>query len=207
MNQISLTVESELLTHRLEQLVLGHPTRSNRDSVSITAFDSALGSLMAGANDDAVLFLEFTDSDSLEERLRRLQSATDAQLVARRSPIFDHLRGELDSYFSGDLRIFSTPVKLLGTPFQMSVWSALLEIEYGTTVSYLDLAERLGCPDAVRAVAGANGRNRLAILVPCHRVIGRNGKLTGYAGGLDRKRKLLDLEAEAVGRPVQSSLF
>ena len=101
---------------------------------------------------------------------------------------------QLEDYFAGNRRDFDIPVDPAGTPFQKRVWEALCEIPYGQTWSYLQLATRIGNPKACRAVGLANGRNPIAVVVPCHRVIGANGSLTGYGGGMDRKRILLDLE-------------
>jgi methylated-DNA-[protein]-cysteine S-methyltransferase len=112
---------------------------------------------------------------------------------------------QLDEYFAGRRRRFDLALDLVGTQFQLAVWHALLDIPYGMTVSYGEVARALGRPDRVRAVGAANGRNPIAIVVPCHRVIGADGSLTGYGGGLHRKRALLDLEAAGGGgRP---SLF
>jgi methylated-DNA-[protein]-cysteine S-methyltransferase len=107
---------------------------------------------------------------------------------------FPKVAEQLEAYFAGELTTFDVPFDLEGTPFQRQVWSALCEIPYGTTASYGDVARRIGRPTAYRAVGLANGRNPVAIIVPCHRVIGSSGTLTGYGGGLDRKRVLLDLE-------------
>ena len=101
---------------------------------------------------------------------------------------------QLTAYFAGDLRTFDLPLKLAGTPFQLAVWRALQDIPYGETTSYGELARRVGTPKGSRAVGLANGANPIAIVVPCHRVIGSNGKLTGYGGGLDNKQTLLTLE-------------
>ncbi|WP_069812412.1 methylated-DNA--[protein]-cysteine S-methyltransferase [Streptomyces sp. TP-A0874] len=109
---------------------------------------------------------------------------------------------QLDAYFDGELTSFDLPLRLSGTPFQQRVWSALREIPYGETVSYGELAARLGRPTAARAVGLANGRNPIGIIVPCHRVVGSGGALTGYGGGLDRKRRLLALESSGVLSPV-----
>jgi methylated-DNA-[protein]-cysteine S-methyltransferase len=115
---------------------------------------------------------------------------------ARRDPgAFEETRRQLREYFAGERTRFDLPLQMEGTDFQREVWSALLDIDYGRTKSYGDLAQRIGRPDAVRAVGLANGRNPISIVVPCHRVIGASGSLTGYGGGLERKRFLLELEA------------
>ena len=106
---------------------------------------------------------------------------------------------QLQAYFAGELRSFSLQLELFGTQFQRRVWAALQTIPYGETRSYGEIAEQIGAPGAFRAVGLANGRNPIGIIVPCHRVIGSNGSLTGYGGGLDRKRALLDLEKSTVG--------
>jgi methylated-DNA-[protein]-cysteine S-methyltransferase len=110
------------------------------------------------------------------------------------SPILAELRRQLDAYFAGKLRDFDLPLDPQGTDFQQKVWRALRDIPYGEACSYLDIARRLGDPNATRAVGAANGRNPISIVVPCHRVIGADGSLTGYGGGLGMKRFLLELE-------------
>jgi methylated-DNA-[protein]-cysteine S-methyltransferase len=110
---------------------------------------------------------------------------------------------QLDDYFSGKRRDFDMALAPVGTEFQMRVWAALREIPYGETWSYLELATRIGNPKACRAVGLANGRNPIAVVVPCHRVIGANGSLTGYGGGMDRKRLLLDLERSTAGTQLE----
>lgn len=109
----------------------------------------------------------------------------------------DAVEAQLNRYFSGQLRAFDLRLDPVGTPFQLEVWSALRVVPYGRTVTYGEQAARIGRPSAVRAVGAANGRNPLAIVVPCHRVVGAGGALTGYAGGLEAKRRLLDLERGA----------
>ena len=113
---------------------------------------------------------------------------------------FDAVREQLDAYFAGELEDFDLPLEPHGTPFQLRVWDELARIPYGETISYLELALRLGDRKLVRAVGTANGRNPLSIIVPCHRVIGADGTLVGYGGGLERKRWLLEHEAVASGR-------
>jgi methylated-DNA-[protein]-cysteine S-methyltransferase len=113
----------------------------------------------------------------------------------RRDQPFAVIAHQLEEYFAGSRRTFEVPLALAGSPFEQRVWDALLEVPYGTTVSYGEIARRIGEPTAARAVGIANGRNPVAVIVPCHRVIGADGGLTGYGGGLERKRFLLDLEA------------
>ena len=113
------------------------------------------------------------------------------------SPVLDSLARQLDDYFRGRLVRFTVPLRVPGTDFQRAVWTALAEIPYGQTCSYEDIAKSLGRPTAVRAVARANGDNRIAIVIPCHRVIGKDGSLTGYGGSLWRKQRLLELERGA----------
>jgi methylated-DNA-[protein]-cysteine S-methyltransferase len=115
------------------------------------------------------------------------------QRVADERP-FTEVRRQLDAYFAGQLRRFDLPLDLRGTPFQLQAWQALQKISYGSTIAYSEQAHWIGNPKAVRAIGLANGRNPISIIVPCHRVIGKSGKLTGYGGGLDRKRFLLELE-------------
>ena len=112
---------------------------------------------------------------------------------------FEGLVEQLERYFAGELRCFRLDLDARGTPFQREVWAALERIPYGTTTSYAELARAVGRPTAVRAVAAANARNPLSIVVPCHRVVGSDGTLTGYAGGLERKRRLLELEGSRSG--------
>jgi methylated-DNA-[protein]-cysteine S-methyltransferase len=118
------------------------------------------------------------------------------------SGVFEQIITQLDEYFNGMLKEFSLPLAPKGTVFQQKVWNELLLIPFGQTITYLQLARRLGDERSIRAAAAANGKNPLAILIPCHRVIGANGKLTGYAGGLDKKQWLLHHEARICGYPT-----
>jgi methylated-DNA-[protein]-cysteine S-methyltransferase len=115
-------------------------------------------------------------------------------------------RQQLDAYFEGDLQTFDLPLYMAGTPFQKQVWQGLLTIPYGTTMSYAELARRIGRPGASRAVGAANGRNPIGIIVPCHRVIGANGTLTGYGGGLDRKEWLISHETATTAERDRANL-
>jgi AraC family transcriptional regulator of adaptative response/methylated-DNA-[protein]-cysteine methyltransferase len=157
--------------------------------------DTPIGEMIAGATDTHLVLLEFSRRRMLEQQLERLTRTTGFVLERGESRIVADLRRQLDEYFSGERKEFTIPIDVRGTPFQMRVWAELRRIPTGTTTSYARLALTVGQPTAVRAVARANGDNPIAILIPCHRVIGSDGSLTGYGGGLWRKKKLLDLEA------------
>ncbi|MET9254636.1 methylated-DNA--[protein]-cysteine S-methyltransferase [Streptomyces sp. NPDC003717] len=153
-----------------------------------TAIDSPYGRLTLIAEDDALCGLYMTD-----QRHRPAQETFGPRSPAQ-DPPFAETAAQLGAYFAGDLTAFTVPLTLQGTPFQRTVWNALRAIPYGETRTYGELAAALGNPAASRAVGLANGRNPVGIIVPCHRVIGASGSLTGYGGGLPRKRRLLDLE-------------
>ena len=159
--------------------------------------DTPIGEMIAGATDTHLVVLEFARRRTLDTQLERLTRTTGFNLERGDSRIVRQLRGELAEYFRGERKEFTVPIDARGTPFQMRVWAALRQIPTGTTTSYARLAASVGQPAAVRAVGKANGDNPIAILIPCHRVIGSDGSLTGYGGGLWRKKKLLDLEAGA----------
>ena len=134
-----------------------------------------------------------------EERLAELRFGGGQTILSVQEPATGRiacppLLQELDEYFAGKRRTFDLPLAPKGTPFQLAVWHALLEVPYGDTVTYAELARRIGKPNAVRAVGAANGANPIPVIIPCHRVIGSNGTLTGYGGGIERKQWLLALE-------------
>ncbi len=156
--------------------------------VTYTLVPSPLGELRIGVADGAVVGL-YMDPH------RHAPAVGETWVRDDREPLLVEVVGELAEYFAGDRTSFDVPVRGAGTAFQQQVWAGLCEIPYGVTISYGELAERIGNPAAVRAVGLANGKNPVSIIVPCHRVIGANGSLTGYGGGLDRKRYLLDLES------------
>lgn len=166
------------------------------DCVTVTWIESPVGPLVAGATDRGVCLLEFSDRRMLETQLDVLRQRLGPVLPGNH-PILEQLRTELGEYFAGQRSTFSVPLDYPGTPFQTRVWNALLEIPYGETRSYEQLAWAIGSPGAQRAVGHANGQNRIAILIPCHRVVNKGGKLGGYGGGVWRKQMLLDLERGA----------
>ena len=163
----------------------------------LTTIVTPIGDMLAAATKTHLVLFEFSHRHLLPVQLQRLKASVGDELVVGESAVIEQLRGELDEYFRGERRDFTVPLYAPGTPFQMKVWEELLRIPVGTTTTYSRVASAIGQPNAVRAVARANGDNRIAILIPCHRVIGSDGSLTGYGGGLWRKKKLLDLEARA----------
>lgn len=162
--------------------------------------ETPLGPMLAVADDRGLHLLDFVDRRGLERALAMLQKRLGMRVLPGAHRHLDQIESELREYFAGTRSTFATPVVLTGSEFQQRVWRALLTIPAGETCSYAALAARIGTPTAVRAVGRANGDNRLSIVVPCHRVIGANGELTGYGGGLARKQKLLDLERSAEAR-------
>lgn len=175
------------------------PIHSRRKNlVTITRIPTPLGPMLAGATHKGICLFEFTDRRMLNTQLGRIRKIFDAEIIPGSSPHFDQLNQEIAEYFEGKRERFTVPLVIDGTPFQEKVWKALRKIPYGETRSYKDQAVMIGHPKAVRAVANANGDNRIAIIIPCHRVIGADGKLVGYGGGLWRKKYLLKLEGANV---------
>ncbi len=170
---------------------------SKRNIVSITRILTPLGPMFAGATDEGICLLEFTDRRMLETQFIRLRKLLNAEILPGTNKHFSALSRQINEYFSGTRKTFDLPLVLPGTDFQLKVWKVLQEIPYGTTRSYQYQAIAMGNPKAVRAVARANGDNRIGIIIPCHRVIAKDGKLAGYGGGLWRKQYLLNLENEA----------
>jgi AraC family transcriptional regulator of adaptative response/methylated-DNA-[protein]-cysteine methyltransferase len=153
-----------------------------------------LGAMLAIADDKALRMLEFNDRRNLASDIERIFGADIVRIGARSSPVLSQLAEELSLYFSGKLTKFTTPLLPRGTPFQLAAWSALAEIPYGQTRSYQEQAAIIGQPLAHRAVANANARNQIAVVIPCHRIIRHDGSIGGYGGRIDRKRWLLGLE-------------
>lgn len=150
--------------------------------------------MIAIADETSLHLLEFVERKALPEGLRKLSALTKGRIGLGRTAIHDATKAQLDRYFAGQAAMLDVPVALHGTDFQQQVWRALQTIPAGETRSYAELAAQIGRPTATRAVARANATNRLALVVPCHRVIGADGTLTGYAGGLWRKEKLIEIE-------------
>jgi AraC family transcriptional regulator of adaptative response/methylated-DNA-[protein]-cysteine methyltransferase len=164
------------------------------------SIDSPLGPLVTVAGPDGICLLEFGEPDRLDAQMAAVRRWFRSDAVPGDSPHLDQLRKELDAYFAGALRRFTVPVVMPGTPFQQRVWSELRCIPYGETRSYEDVARAVGTVSAPRAVGRANGSNRIAIVVPCHRVVNKDGALGGYGGQLWRKEALLRLERPSLFR-------
>jgi AraC family transcriptional regulator of adaptative response/methylated-DNA-[protein]-cysteine methyltransferase len=171
------------------------PGRARGTTVALACrLPTPMGPMVAAATEEGLGLLEFADRRMLERQLETLRRRLDAVLLPGRNEHVERLQEQLEAYFAGERVRFDVPLVLPGTPFQREVWSALRAIPRGSTTSYGELARRLGRPEACRAVARANGDNRVAILVPCHRVIGSDDRISGYGGGRWRKQRLLELE-------------
>lgn len=159
------------------------------------AIVTPLGEMTAVTSDRGIVLFDFSDNAHLAREMNGFSRyLPESRIVDGGHPLLTQLTVEIGEYFAGTRREFGVPLHPVGTPFQLDVWAALLTIPYGQTRSYADQARMIGRPTAVRAVANANGRNRLPILIPCHRVIGSDGTLTGYSGGICRKTELLRRE-------------
>jgi AraC family transcriptional regulator of adaptative response/methylated-DNA-[protein]-cysteine methyltransferase len=169
--------------------------------------ETPLGVMIAGATDEGVCLLEFSDRRMLNTEYKDLAKHFKTTIQVGENKHFKILRKQLKEYFEGSRKEFSVPLVTPGTTFQQAVWGELMNIQYGTTRSYQEQSVALGKPDSIRAVANANGMNRISIIIPCHRVIGSDGRLTGYGGGLKRKRWLIDHEKKHSGNAFDLSLF
>lgn len=161
--------------------------------------ETPLGKMTACATSRGLCLLEFEERESIDKQIGDVLKRLDGNLVEGQNPHLDCAKKELSEYFSGTRKQFTVTLDMVGTDFQKQVWNELLNIPYGQTCSYMQQTKALGDPNKIRAVASANGKNKIAVIIPCHRVIGSDGSLTGYAGGIERKRQLLDLESSGKG--------
>lgn len=166
----------------------------------VSVMESPLGKLLLRSTDQAIISVHIAGSVQPADLP---EFSTDSYLPS----CIHACKAQLREYFEGKRKFFALPLSPHGTPFQQKVWSELLNIPYGSTISYLELARRLGDPKVIRAAGSANGKNPVAIIIPCHRVIGADGSLVGYAGGLENKRWLLDHEQAHSGGNIQLSIF
>jgi AraC family transcriptional regulator, regulatory protein of adaptative response / methylated-DNA-[protein]-cysteine methyltransferase len=175
--------------------------------IKIIKIDTPLGEMVAGATNDGICLLEFSDRKMLQTEYKDIIRYLNTTVEEGENKHLAGLKIQLKEYFEGNRKIFSLQLLTPGSPFQQLVWKELLNIEYGSTRSYKEQALALDNPGSIRAVARANGMNRIAIIIPCHRVIGSDGQLTGYGGGLKRKRWLLEHEKKYSGKAFDQILF
>ncbi len=168
--------------------------------ITIKRLETPLGTMFACATEDGICLLEFTDRKMLETELKNLAKTLNAIILQGNNKHFKILENQLSEYFEGKRKIFSVPLVTPGSDFQNIVWSQLQTIEFGKTRSYKEQATSINKTESVRAVANANGMNRISILIPCHRVIGSDGKLTGYGGGIWRKKWLIEFENDIMNK-------
>lgn len=164
------------------------------NKINIQYYKSPVGELILGAYDEKLCLCDWRYRKMRNQIDKRIMGGLNSTFDENNTPILDQTKRELDEYFAQTRKTFSLPLLLVGSDFQKSVWEELIDIPFGKTESYLSLSEKLDNPKAIRAVAGANGANAISIIVPCHRIIGSDGSLVGYAGGLRAKEKLLQLE-------------
>lgn len=166
--------------------------------IQISTFKTPFGELILGSFDGKLCLCDWLYRKQRAAIDRRIQKDLKADYVAGDSEVIDETMVQLDAYFHKERTTFELPLLFAGTHFQKGVWEALVEIPYGETISYADLSRKLNNPLGIRAISSANGANAISIIVPCHRIIGSNGDLVGYAGGLPAKKKLLELEGALI---------
>ncbi len=158
-------------------------------------FSSPLGPILTISDDNGLYLLEFTEKQKLEKEIEHLESLLKTTITSGATSAINSIKKELSEYFAGSLKQFKTPIHIIGTNFQKMVWQELLKTPYGEIRSYHEQATAIGKPTSYRAVANGNGANKFAIIIPCHRIINKNGKLGGYSAGLSRKKWLIEHEA------------
>jgi AraC family transcriptional regulator of adaptative response/methylated-DNA-[protein]-cysteine methyltransferase len=175
--------------------------------INTIIINTPLGEMVAGATDEGVCLLEFSDRRMLPTEYKDLTRLLKTTFEDGKNRHLKTLKKQLEEYFDGKRKEFSIPLVTPGSEFQNAVWKELQNIQFGSTRSYQEQSIALNRPDSIRAIANANGMNRISIVIPCHRVIGSDGRLTGYGGGLKRKKWLLDHEKKYSGKPIDLSLF
>lgn len=169
---------------------------NDKKQIDIQYYDSPCGQLVLASSSGELCLCDWNGMPCAERNRRRLARYMNASFKTATTSVLEDTKRQLDEYFAGKRKSFDIQLRMVGTCFQQQVWNALTDIPYGSTKSYKDIAQSIGKPQAVRAVAGAVGANGISILIPCHRVIGSDNSLTGYAGGLEAKRELLRIEAQ-----------
>ena len=164
--------------------------------IKIQYYKSPVGEILLGSYEGKLCLADWKYRRMRTTIDKRIQKGLKAEYVEQGSEVIAKTIKQMKEYFAGERKVFDIPLLMVGTDFQKSVWDGLIKIPYGTTASYLELSKNIGNEKAVRAVANANGANAISILIPCHRIIGSDGSLTGYAGGLVAKKRLLELESK-----------
>ena len=164
------------------------------NKISIQTYKSPVGEMLLGSYEGKLCLADWKYRRMRTSIDKRIQNGLKAEYVEQGTEVIAETIKQMKEYFANERKDFDIPLLMVGTVFQKSVWEGLIKMHYGTTASYLELSKNIGNEKAVRAVASANGANAISILIPCHRIIGSNGDLTGYAGGLPTKKKLLELE-------------
>jgi methylated-DNA-[protein]-cysteine S-methyltransferase len=176
---------------------MGMERKSKMNQINIQRHQTDIGELILGSFRGRLCLLDFRSGETRRIADGRIKKALDAEFVERDDEILERATKQIDEYFKGNRKEFDIPLLLVGTDFQRRVWKALMKVPYGVTSTYGQIAKDIGSPKAVRAVGNANRANPISIIVPCHRIIGSNGQLVGYGGGLAVKRRLLKLEQRA----------
>ncbi|TDQ27527.1 bifunctional transcriptional activator/DNA repair enzyme AdaA [Tenacibaculum caenipelagi] len=185
--------------YTFKKIIGNSPKNSDIENIIlISRLTTPLGPMFICATENGICLLEFVDRKMLETEFKDLQKRLKANIIAGENKHIKQAKTEIEEYFNGTRKFFSVKLETPGTDFQNLVWKYLQKIEYGKTSTYQEQAKRINNPKAVRAVASANGHNRISIIIPCHRVIGKDGKMTGYGGGIERKKWLLQHEQKNV---------
>jgi len=177
------------------------------NQINIQFYKTQYAEFILGSFDKKLCLLDFSYRKMRAAVDKRLKKGLQAAFVEQDDTILQAVRVQIDEYFTGTRKVFDVPFLMVGSDFQKSVWQALLEVPYGETSSYLELSKRIDNVKAVRAVAAANGANAMSLIIPCHRIIGSNGDLVGYGGGLPLKKRLLHLEQGTDSKNITCDLF
>lgn len=175
--------------------------------IEIADIKTRLGEFIVGTINNTCCIFDFKYRKSIKNMLERKKKQYNAVFKENKNELHNQIEEEINLYFNGELTEFTIPLDIKGTEFQIKVWKELMRIPYGETISYKELANRVGNVSAMRAVGGANGANNIAIIIPCHRVIRADGELQGYGGGLSNKKKLLQLEKLTINKANSISLI
>jgi O-6-methylguanine DNA methyltransferase len=181
-------------------------TSEKKELIYLTDIETPLGKMTAGCTNEGICLLEFTDRKEYQKEIVQIEKHFNSSAKFAKHKLHKEVIKQLEEYFSGKRKTFGLAINVPGTEFQKKVWNALIDVPYGKTRTYLEQSKTLGNPKAIRAIAKANGNNRISIIIPCHRIIGTNGNLIGYGGGLWRKKWLLQHEQNYSGSK-QESLF